>query len=154
MHRLVGTVVLAGVLLPMPLSGQAPPQEPPAGLNQWQPSKNNPEVLYMTLVGDRTKPGAYVYRVKAPDGLRIPPHWHTQTLHLTILSGTLVMAMGGSPDPNRARRFPSSSFVVVPKDMRHVEWFEGETVVHVETEGPFETVFVDPADDPRSHPRP
>jgi hypothetical protein len=29
--------------------------------------------------------------------------------------------------------------------MRHLEWFEGETVVHVETEGPMETVYVNRA---------
>jgi hypothetical protein len=45
-----------------------------------------------------------------------------------------------------AKRLPHG-----PAGMRHMEWFEGETVVHVETEGPLETVFVDPGDDPRNH---
>jgi hypothetical protein len=150
MKRLVGVCLVVAVLSPLRLSGQAPA----TGLTEWRPSTATPEVFYMTLVGGRTTPGPYVYRVKAPDGLRIPPHWHTQAMHLTVLTGTLVMAMGESPDTSLARRYPPASFVALPKNMRHVEWFEGETVVHVETAGPFETVFVDPADDPRTRARP
>ena len=150
MKCLVGTFVLVAILSPLRLSGQVAA----AGLTGWQPSKAMPEVSYMTLVGDRTKPGPYVYRVKAPNGLRIPPHWHTQTMHLTVLTGTLVMAMGESPDTSRARRYPPNSFVALPREMRHVERFEGATIVHVETTGPFETVFIDPADDLRARARP
>jgi quercetin dioxygenase-like cupin family protein len=103
-----------------------------------------PEVFYMPLLGEGTKPGAYVYRVRAPNGFRIPPHWHTKTMHLTVLTGTLVLVMGESLDSSQARRYAPGSFLVMPAGMRHVEWFEGETVVHVETEGPMETVFVNP----------
>jgi quercetin dioxygenase-like cupin family protein len=104
-----------------------------------------PGVFYMPLLGEGTKPGAYVYRVRAPNGLRVPPHWHTKTMHLTVLTGTLAIVMGESLDSNRAQRYAAGSFLVMPAGMRHLEWFEGETVVHVETEGPMETVYVDRA---------
>jgi quercetin dioxygenase-like cupin family protein len=158
MRSLVGLAVLLGVLSPLRLSGQssgpAADSGRPAGLTEWHPSKLMPEVSYMPLLGEGTKPGAYVYRVRAPNGFRIPPHWHTKTMHLTVLTGTLVLVMGESLDSSQARRYAPGSFLVMPEGMRHVEWFEGETVVHVETEGPMETVFVNPRDDPRNRAQP
>jgi quercetin dioxygenase-like cupin family protein len=149
MKSLLGLAVLLGSLSPLQLSGQAsgPGADSgrPAGLTEWQPSKLMPGVFYMPLLGEGTKPGAYVYRVRAPNGFRVPPHWHTKTMHLTVLTGTLVIVMGESLDSNRAQRYAAGSFLMMPAGMRHLEWFEGETVVHVETEGPMETVYVDRA---------
>ena len=158
MRILVGLAVLLGALSPGPLSGQASgpggDAARPAGLTEWQPVKLTPGVFFMPLLGERTKPGAYVYRVRAPNGFRVPPHWHTKTMHLTVLTGTLIIVMGESLDSNRAQRYTAGSFLVAPAGMRHDEWFEGETVVHVETQGPIETMFVDPRDDPRNRAQP
>jgi len=131
-----------------------PAQDSATNANHWQDSKLTPGVSVMNLLGSRTEPGPYVYRVKARNGVRIPPHWHTQTMHLTVLSGRFVMAMGESLDSIQAKTYDSGSFVVLPANMRHIEWFEGETVIHVETQGPLETVFVNPADDPRNRSQP
>ena len=73
---------------------------------------------------------------------------------MQVRRGRFVMAMGASLDSIQAKSYEPGSFVVLPARMRHIEWFEGETVVHVETEGPLETVFVNPADDPRTRPSP
>jgi quercetin dioxygenase-like cupin family protein len=158
MKSLVDLAVLVSALAPLHLSGQAPAPGPdagrPAGLTEWQPSKLMPGVFYMSLLGEGTKPGVYVYRVRAPDGFRIPPHWHTQTMHLTVLSGTLHLGMGEALDSSQARPYAAGSFLVLPAGMRHLEWFEGDTVVHVETEGPIETVFVNPGNDPRNRAQP
>ena len=158
MKGLVGLAVLFGTLSPLRLSGQASAPGAaatrPAGLTEWQPSQRMPGVFFMPLLGDGTKPGPYVYRVRAPHGFRIPPHWHTKTMHLTVLTGTLMIVMGDSLDSSRAQPYAAGSFLAMPAGMRHLEWFEGETVVHVETEGPIETVFLNPGDDPRARARP
>ncbi len=151
---LFGVAAVVAALLPPRLSGQGADWARSAGLSDWQASKVTPGVSFMPLVGEATKPGAYVYRVRAADGVRIPPHWHTKAMHLTVLSGTLVIVMGESLDSTHAGRYSAHGFLVMPSGMRHAEWFEGETVIHVETEGLFETVFVDPADDPRTRARP
>ena len=39
------------------------------------------------LYGDPGKDGPYVIRLKAPGGYKVPPHWHTQTENLTVISG-------------------------------------------------------------------
>ncbi len=119
-------------------------------------AKLTPGLFFMPLLGDRTKPGPCVYRLLAPHGFRIPPHWHTKTMHQTVLAGRLIIVMGESLDSSRAQRYGAGSFLVTPAGMRHTEWFEGEgeTVVHVETEGPLETVFINPGDDPPNRARP
>lgn len=156
-NRLLGLALLLGTLLPRlsaQVSGPAAESGHAVGLPEWQPSKLTPGLLYMPLVGERTKPGPYVYRVRAPSGFRVPPHWHTKTMHLTVLAGTLILVKGEPMDSNSAQRYGAGSFLVMRAGMRHTEWFEGETTVHVETEGPFETVFLNPSDDPRERPRP
>ena len=158
MRRFVGLALLLSALLPLRLRGQAAVHGADSAsspsLNQWHPSTSFPGVFYMPLLGDATKPGAYVYRIKVPNGLRIPAHWHTKTMHQTVLSGTFITVMGEPLDTTRARRLPAGSFVVTPAGMRHMEWFEGETIVQVETEGLIETVFVNPGDDPRKRAQP
>lgn len=158
MKSLVGLALLLSALLPPRLACQATgvgaDSGRTAGLNEWHASKTVPGVFYMPLLGEGTRPGAYVYRVKAPNGLLIPPHWHTKTMHQTVLAGTLILVMGEPLDSSRAQRYTAGSFLVTPAGMRHAEWFEGETVVHVETEGPIETVFVNPGDDPRKRTQP
>jgi hypothetical protein len=75
-------------------------------------------------------------------------------MHLTVLAGRLMVVMSEPLDSNRAQGYQASSFLVMPAGMRPAEWFEGETTVHVETEGPFETVFIKSSDDPTNRPRP
>lgn len=154
MRSFISLAVVVGSLLPVGLSAQTPgpggrAAVPPAGLNAWQQSRT-PGVDVMLLVGTPGAPGAVVYRVRAAAGVEVGPHWHTQTMHLTVLSGTLMLAVGDPPDTARAQPYAPGSFLRLPAETRHLEWFEGETVVHVETAGPLETVFVQPSDDPRS----
>jgi quercetin dioxygenase-like cupin family protein len=158
--RILATVILPPlVLLSRPVSGQvtgarADTTAQPDGLKSWLPSKLVPGAFYMPLVGEGAKSGPYVFRFKAPPGTRIPAHWHTQTMHQTVLSGTLLTVMGESLDSSRVQRVGAGGFLVTPAYMRHIEWFESETVIHVETQVPIETQFVNPNDDPRRPTRP
>ncbi len=63
--------------------GQAPPDLPQGG-------------QIAVLQGDPTKSAPFVIRLKAPDGYRIAPHWHSQDEQLTVIAGTLMLHMGDS----------------------------------------------------------
>ena len=113
MRGIAGLGLLLGTLSPLGLAAQSSDAQAesdlPAGLTEWLPSQVLPGLSYMPLVGEGGKAGAFVYRIRASDGVRIPPHWHTRTMHLTILSGTLVMVMA-SHDPVSSKirtRMPS-----------------------------------------------
>ena len=42
------------------------------------------------LEGDPGKEGPFVFRVKAPDGYRIPVHTHPKTERVTVIAGTFI----------------------------------------------------------------
>src|SRR5262245_22699989 len=40
------------------------------------------------LEGDPGKEGPFVFRVKVPDGYRVPPHTHPKVERITVIEGT------------------------------------------------------------------
>src|SRR6266513_2196496 len=50
------------------------------------------------LEGDPSKEGPFVFRVKLPDGYRVPPHTHPKTERVTVVSGTFNIGMGDTFD--------------------------------------------------------
>ena len=46
------------------------------------------------LEGDPAKDGPFVFRLKIPDGYRVPPHTHPKTERITVISGTFNVGMG------------------------------------------------------------
>ena len=101
------------------------------------------------LEGDPSKPGPFVFRVKAPDGYRIPPHVHPKPERVTIIKGTFHLGMGETFDASKGETLPAGTYGVWPAGMKHYVWVEGETVVQFHGEGPWVIEYVNPDDDPR-----
>ena len=99
------------------------------------------------LFGDPSKPALYTVRLKAPDGYKIPPHWHTQDEQLTIVSGTMVMHMGDTMTAE-AHDLEVGAFHFLPGKMHHGAEAKGETVVQITGMGPFDIHYLNPADNP------
>jgi rhodanese-related sulfurtransferase/quercetin dioxygenase-like cupin family protein len=97
------------------------------------------------LEGDPAKEGPFVFRVKAPDGYRIPLHTHPKTERVTVVSGTFHIRM----EDNEAQVMPAGAYGHWPAGMKHLVWVEGETVIQFHGEGPWTINYVHPADDPR-----
>lgn len=97
--------------------------------------------------GDPTKPGSFAMRLKAPDGYKIPPHWHTRDEELTIISGTLVLHMGDTmtADPHN---LDQGAYHFLPGKMHHAAETKGETIVQITGMGPFDIHYLNPADNP------
>ena len=101
------------------------------------------------LEGDPTKEGPFVFRVKVPDGYRIPPHTHPQTERVTVISGTFHIGMGDKFDAKAARSMPAGTYGHWASGMKHFVWVKGETIVQFHGDGPWTINYVNPADDPR-----
>jgi mannose-6-phosphate isomerase-like protein (cupin superfamily) len=99
------------------------------------------------LFGDPSKPGQFTMRLRAPDGYKIAPHWHTQDEQLTIVSGTLVLHMGDTMTAE-AHNLEAGAFHFLPGKMHHAAEAKGETVVQVHGMGPFDIHYLNPADNP------
>lgn len=102
------------------------------------------------LEGDPSKEGPFVFRVKAPDGYRIPPHTHPKTERVTVISGTFNIGMGEKFDEKVTKAMPAGTFGFWETGMKHFVWIKGETVVQFHGMGPWSIEYVDPKDDPRN----
>ena len=101
------------------------------------------------LLGDPSKEGLFVTRLKVPKGYRIPPHTHPNLEVVTVISGMLNLGMGETADPAKAKALPAGTFYVTPPGMAHFVQFEEDTIIQVSTNGPWGINYINPKDDPR-----
>jgi quercetin dioxygenase-like cupin family protein len=102
------------------------------------------------LEGDPGKEGPFVFRVKAPDGYRIPPHTHPKMERVTVIAGTFHIGMGEKFDAQAAKPMPAGTYGYWEPGMKHFVFVKGETIVQFHGMGPWSIQYVNPADDPRN----
>jgi quercetin dioxygenase-like cupin family protein len=102
------------------------------------------------LEGDPGKEGPFVFRVKVPDGYRIPPHTHPKPERVTIISGKFYIGMGEQFDLAKGQELRAGTYGTWPTGMKHFVWVKGETVVQFHGEGPWQINYLNSADDPRN----
>ena len=113
------------------------------------PPSLSPGAKMAILEGDPSKDGFFTMRLRLPDGYRVAPHWHPKAERLTIISGTVNLGTGDRFDPTATRPLPAGTYSSMPPKMTHFAWMTGETVLQLSSIGPWEVIYVDPADDPR-----
>jgi len=107
-------------------------------------------VRLAVLVGEPSKPGPYVIRVKVPAGVKLMPHMHPEDRIYTVISGVFYIGLGKTFDADKLKAYPPGSVVVLPGHTPHFHWAKsGEYVTQVTASGPLGLEYVDPKDDPR-----
>jgi len=101
------------------------------------------------VYGDPAKDGLFAMRLKFPAGYKIPPHIHPKPEVVTILSGTLHFGEGETADKSKAKALPAGSFFAMPAGMKHYAYADEETVLQINTNGPWGLTYVNDKDDPR-----
>jgi hypothetical protein len=99
------------------------------------------------LLGDPSKEGMFIVRIKVPANYKVMPHWHPTTENVTVVSGAFAIGMGDKLDP-KAKAQPPGTFISMPAQMHHFAFTTKETVIDVSGMGPFTLTYVNPADDP------
>ena len=119
---------------------------------KWQdgPASLPPGAKIAVLEGDPTKPGPFVFRVKVPDGYKIPPHTHPKPERVTVIAGTFNIGMGDTFDDTKGQEMPVGTYGTWPAGMKHFVWVKGETVIQFHGDGPWTITYVNAADDPRT----
>jgi quercetin dioxygenase-like cupin family protein len=111
-----------------------------------------PGARLAVLVGDPTKPGPYLIRVKVSAGVKILPHKHPEDRIYTVISGVFYIGLGEEFDETKLTAHAPGSVLILPGDQSHFHWAKsGEYIAQVSAIGPLGLAYVDPADDPR-HP--
>jgi quercetin dioxygenase-like cupin family protein len=107
----------------------------------------------VVLVGDPTKAGVFILRVKFPAHYRVPPHTHPVSEVVIIITGNLGSGWGEKFDAHQGEILKAGSLFVLPAKHAHYVWTIGEeTIVQVQASGPWGINYLNPADDPRKKP--
>ena len=85
--------------------------------------------------------GDYTLRLKFPDGYRFPAHYHPMAEHVTVMSGSFLLAMGDSGDLEAIQSYAPGAFLYIPKEHPHYGGAEGETVIQLHGMNPFQIVL-------------
>lgn len=118
---------------------------------QWGPAPPSlpPGAQAAVLAGNPGKAEPFILRLKLPAGYTIPPHRHSTDEKVTVISGAVNVGAGEKLDRAAGKELSVASFVNLPAGMAHYAWVKGETVLQVSATGPFDVIYVNPADDPR-----
>ena len=152
----VVTLAIFGVAA---LLAQAVADEPGRGITlhpaaeiKWQdgPPSLPKGAKLAVLEGDPGKEGPFVFRIKVPDGYRIPPHTHPKMERVTVISGTFHIGLGEKFDEAKGQEMPEGTYGYWEPGMKHFVWVKGETVIQFHGLGPWSIHYVNPADDPRN----
>ena len=119
---------------------------------KWTPGPKSlpPGAEIAVLLGDPSKEGLFVFRLKFPAGYAIPPHTHPAPEVVTVISGTSKLGMGETADPNATTTLPAGSFFALPPGTAHFVFADEEAVVQLSSIGPWGISYVNPKDDPRT----
>ncbi|MBA3510511.1 cupin domain-containing protein [Sphingomonas sp.] len=101
------------------------------------------------LHGDPAKEGLFVLRLKMPAGYSIAPHTHPKPEIVTVVSGAFNVGMGETADKAKAQRLAAGSFFAFDPGMAHYAHADEETVIQINSTGPWGIDYINPADDPR-----
>jgi hypothetical protein len=106
-------------------------------------------VQLAVLSGDPGKAGPFTLRLNMPVGYKIPPHWHSKDENVTVISGVLHLGMGDTMDTAKAHTLKAGGFHNILAKVHHYAFAPGGAVVQIHGVGPFDIVYINPADDPR-----
>lgn len=113
---------------------------------QWKPVIEGAE--FAVLSGHPEEPGEpYVIRFRTFKPLQVPPHWHPEDEHVTVLEGTLQVGLGEDYASTGLRRLEAGAYIRMPKHFRHFALYQQGTVVQVTGIGPVQSCYVRPEDD-------
>src|SRR3974377_2513664 len=86
----------------------------------WKPfAAFPPSARLAVVVGDPTKAGPYVIRVKVPSGVKLMPHKHPEDRVYTVMSGVFYIGLGDQFDGDKVKAYPPGSGIVLPRHHFH-----------------------------------
>ena len=95
------------------------------------------------LLGDSSKGGEWIDRVRIPGDLKVLPHTHPHDEVVTVIEGVWYLGIGGKFEETKLAAYPSGSFILIPAGVPHfLATKDGPVVVQVGGHGTFRTTYV------------
>src|SRR5262245_60323613 len=96
------------------------------------------------LLGDSSKGGAWIDRVKIPGGSKVRAHTHPADEVVTVIDGTWYLGIGETFDETKLKAYPAGSFIVIPAHVPHfLATREGPAMVQASGDGVFRTDYLE-----------
>ncbi|MEO5721002.1 MAG: cupin domain-containing protein [Chthoniobacterales bacterium] len=109
---------------------------------KWVDFPARPGTQLAVLFGDPSQPGLFIVRLKMPAGYKIAPHTHPAAENVTIISGAGFLGFGKTVDEKAAREMKTGDFLSIPADSPHYVWTRDETIIQINSMGPFTSTEV------------
>jgi len=117
----------------------------------WAPVASLPGAQIAVIEGPLDQPGVpFTARIKFAANSKVPPHWHSTTEHVTVMSGVLNMGLGDQLDTGKSQALGPGSVSIMQPGTHHFAWFGEDTVLQLHGIGPWTVTYVNPADDPKN----
>jgi quercetin dioxygenase-like cupin family protein len=89
------------------------------------------------LTGDPTKAEYYAVRLRLPPNTTFAPHYHGDTEHVTVISGTVYLGLGDKVDAASAKAFGPGTYAAIPANMHHYAFTKDQAaIVQIDGVGP------------------
>lgn len=105
----------------------------------------DPGMKIAVIDGNPDSSGAYTLRLSFPAGYRFPAHFHPMAENLTVLSGTLLLAMGDRADESKLHAYRAGDYLHLPPVKPHFGGAREATVIQLHGQGPFKITLAQPA---------
>ena len=152
MNKIRVTIALAGAIcafVGMAYAQHADHQITTPGDLKWAPVAALPGAQMAVIEGPMDQAGVpFTVRIKFPANSKVPPHWHSTTEHVTVLSGTFNIGAGDVLDTSKTRALGPGGVSIMQPGMHHFAWFGEETILQLHGLGPWTVTYVNPADAP------
>jgi quercetin dioxygenase-like cupin family protein len=103
---------------------------------QWKAGPPSlPTSKVAVLEGNPHKKGFFVMRIMLPAGTKIPTHTHGNVERVTVISGSISLAMGD--EQKSPTVLPAGGYFSLPAGTIHNAWVDEETILQVATTGPW-----------------
>ena len=109
-----------------------------------------PEAQLAVLSGDPGKEGMFTIRLKFPANYAVAPHHHPTDELVTVIDGQMSIGMGETLDKAKAATLSTAGYIALPANMNHYAFTSGGATIQITSHGPFQIIYVNPADDPRA----
>src|SRR5262245_51963679 len=143
----VALVILATVALAISLDDKTSKEIvglTPEQVQWFTPSYYNDGRQRAHLLGDSSRGGAWVDRVKIASSGRVLAHTHPHDEVVTVIEGTWYVGEGERFDPAKLKGYPAGSFIVIPAGVPHfLAAKDGAAIVQLSGTGKFATDYLE-----------